>query len=293
MPLDSDEARASACKVSELRRKAYFIRKRLLRMIYRAGTGHTGGSLSSADILTALYYHVLRIRPEEPGWPGRDRFLLSKGHSVEGLYCVLADLGFFDERLLDSFSAFGSPLIGHPNNKVPGIELNTGALGHGLSIGTGMALAAKRDGSQARVFVLMGDGEQAEGSVWEAAMAAAHYGLDGLYAIIDCNGLQISGRTEHVMALGSLESKWGAFGWQVFSCDGHDMASILGAFERMQAEAGRPKLLIARTVKGRGVSYMENAAKWHHGVPAAEQYEQAISELDAAMGDDARGEGLR
>lgn len=267
--------------IHELKDKARFIRKELLRMIYSGGAGHTGGALSCADILTVLYYHVMNIRPSEPDWPQRDRFLLSKGHCVEGLYCILADLGYFDKSLLNGFHAFAGNLIGHPNNKVSGVEFNTGALGHGLSVGAGMALAAKRDGMSARVFVLMGDGEQAEGSVWEAAMAASHYGLDNLYAVIDRNGLQISGSTEQVMALEKLESKWTAFGWQVHCCDGNDISALCDAFGRMRECSGKPKLLIGRTVKGKGVSFMENVAKWHHGVPTGEQLEQALAELDA------------
>lgn len=274
-----EKAQGNAKSVLELERKACYIRKELLKMIYAAKTGHTGGSLSSADILATLYYKVLRLRPEQRDWPGRDRFILSKGHSVEGLYVILADMGFFPKEELGSFSAFGSRLIGHPNNKIPGVEVNTGALGHGLPIGTGMALAAKRDGSPARIFVLMGDGEQAEGSVWEAAMAAAHYGLDNLTAIVDRNGLQISGSTEDVMPLESLSGKYAAFGWDVFQCDGNSIAGLCDAFAQMERHSGKPKVLIAKTVKGKGVPFMENVAKWHHGVPGEQQMAVAMAAL--------------
>ncbi len=269
--------------VLALKRKACETRIALLQLIYHGKTGHTGGALSCTDILTALFYRVMRHRPGEPKWEERDRFLLSKGHSVEGYYCILADLGYFDRKLLEGFGSFGSKLIGHPNSKVTGVEINTGALGHGLPIGVGMAIAAGRDALPTRVFVLMGDGEQAEGSVWEAAMAAGHYKLDNLYAIIDRNGLQISGTTEEVMSLEGLAEKWAAFGWSVHSCDGNDMQALCDTFDTMQSEKGRPKLLVARTVKGKGVSFMENVAKWHHGVPDEEQFRVAMNELQGEL----------
>ncbi|MBO9598554.1 MAG: transketolase, partial [Cohnella sp.] len=203
--------------MTALKAKAAQIRIDLLTMIHRAKTGHTGGSLSNTDILTALYYRIMKLDPADPGWAERDRFIASKGHSVESLWCILADRGFFPKEELETFSRFGTRLIGHPNNKVPGVEMNTGALGHGLAISVGMALAAKLDGKSCRVFCLMGDGEQAEGSVWEAAMAGAHYKLDNLIGIIDRNRLQISGSTEEVMGLEPLEEKWAAFGWHVVS----------------------------------------------------------------------------
>ncbi len=247
-------------------------------MIYRAKTGHTGGAMSSLDILTALYYDVLAIRPQEPGWPDRDRFLLSKGHSVEGYLAVLADRGFFPKEELRTFSQAGSRLIGHPNNQTPGVEVCTGALGHGLPVGVGMAIAAQRTNKAYRTFVLMGDGEQAEGSVWEAAMAAANYRLDNLYAIIDRNGLQISGATEEVMALEGFRAKWEAFGWDVAEVDGHDPAALLGYFHTPRP-AGKPHCLIAHTVKGKGLPFAENRKEWHHKVPMAEQLTQAYAAL--------------
>lgn len=247
-------------------------------MIHRANTGHTGGSMSSLDILSVLYYDVLHVNPQAPMWPDRDRFLLSKGHSVEGYLAVLADKGFFPKEALATFSKAGSGLIGHPNNCVPGVELCTGALGHGLPIGVGMALAAKRLGKDYRTFVLMGDGEQGEGSVWEAAMSGANYHLDNLFAIIDRNGLQISGSTEDVMALENFHAKWEAFGWAVDEVDGNDPAALLQYFHTVKAE-GKPHCLIAHTVKGKGLPFAENRKDWHHKVPTAEQLAEAYAAL--------------
>lgn len=269
--------------VTELKSKAVQIRKDLLRMIHGAKTGHTGGSLSNTDILTALYYRVMKVDPANPKWEERDRFIASKGHSVESLWCILGDRGFFPREELKTFSQFGTRLIGHPNNKVPGIEMNTGALGHGLPISVGMALAAKRDGKAYRVFCLMGDGEQAEGSNWEAAMAGAHYKLDNLVGIIDRNRLQISGATEEVMGLEPLEEKWSAFGWHVVSIDGNDMEELVGALEAAPAVPGKPTLVMANTVKGKGVSFAENVPHWHHHVPNDQELALALDELDAAL----------
>ncbi|WP_177217968.1 transketolase [Paenibacillus algorifonticola] len=269
--------------INELKGKAAQIRMDLLRMIHGAKTGHTGGSLSNTDILTALYYKIMNIDPARPKWQERDRFIASKGHSVESLWCILADRGFFPKEELATFSQFGTRLIGHPNNKVPGIEMNTGALGHGLAISVGMALAAKKDARASRVFCLMGDGEQAEGSVWEAAMAGAHYKLDNLVGIIDRNRLQISGTTEEVMGLEPLEEKWAAFGWHVVSIDGNDMGALVEAFEAAPAAAGKPTLVMANTVKGKGVSFAENVPHWHHHVPNDAELAQALAELEAVI----------
>ncbi|MGG4147286.1 transketolase [Paenibacillus algorifonticola] len=269
---------------TELKSKAAQIRMDLLRMIHGAKTGHTGGSLSNTDILTALYYKIMNIDPAQPKWQERDRFIASKGHSVESLWCILADRGFFPKEELATFSQFGTRLIGHPNNKVPGIEMNTGALGHGLAISVGMALAAKKDARASRVFCLMGDGEQAEGSVWEAAMAGAHYKLDNLVGIIDRNRLQISGSTEEVMGLEPLEEKWAAFGWHVVSIDGNDIDALVEAFEAAPAIAGKPTLVMANTVKGKGVSFAENVPHWHHHVPSDEELAKALAELEAVIG---------
>lgn len=269
--------------MTELKAKAAQIRMDLLNMIHTAKTGHTGGSLSNTDILTALYYRVMKLDPANPKWEERDRFIASKGHSVESLWSILADLGFFPKEELLTYSQFGTRLIGHPNNKVPGIEMNTGALGHGLPIAVGMALAAKRDQKSYRVFCLMGDGEQAEGSNWEAAMAGAHYKLDNLVGIIDRNRLQISGTTEEVMGLEPLEDKWAAFGWNVVSIDGNDMAALVEALEAVPSVQGKPTLLMANTVKGKGVSFAENVPHWHHHVPNEAELELALSELAATM----------
>ncbi|WP_429310712.1 transketolase [Paenibacillus mucilaginosus] len=267
-----------------LKRKAAQIRMDLLRMIHRAGTGHTGGSLSNTDILTALYYRVMKIDPANPKWAERDRFIASKGHAVESLWCILADRGFFPKEELETFSRFGTRLIGHPNNKVPGIEMNTGALGHGLAISVGMALAAKRDGRSSRVFCLMGDGEQAEGSVWEAAMAGAHYRLDNLVGIIDRNRLQISGPTEDVMGLDPLDDKWSSFGWHVVPVDGNDVDALVNVFEAAPEVSGKPTLVLAHTVKGKGVSFAEHVPKWHHHVPSDKELALALTELSAELG---------
>ncbi|GGG08310.1 transketolase [Paenibacillus abyssi] len=266
-----------------LKAKAVQVRMDLLRMIHGAKTGHTGGSLSNTDILTALYYRVMNIDSQNPKWADRDRFIASKGHSVESLWCILADLGFFPKEELKTFSQFGTRLIGHPNNKVPGIEMNTGALGHGLAISVGMALAAKRDGRNYRVFCLMGDGEQAEGSVWEAAMAGAHYKLDNLIGIIDRNRLQISGSTEDVMGLEPLEEKWSSFGWHVVSIDGNDMDTLVKTFEAIPFVLDQPTLIMANTVKGKGVSFAENVPHWHHHVPSDAELEKALAELSATL----------
>lgn len=267
--------------IRELKLKATHIRMNLLTMIHRAKAGHTGGSLSNTDILTALYYDIMNIDPSRPDMEDRDRFIASKGHSVESLWCILADRGFFPKEELETYNQFGTRLIGHPNNKVPGVEMNTGALGHGLPISVGMALAAKRDGRPYRVFCLMGDGELAEGSNWEAAMAGAHYKLDNLIGIVDRNRLQISGSTEDVMSLEPLEEKWAAFGWHVVSVDGNDIEQLLSAFRSVPEVSGRPTLIMANTIKGKGVSFAENAPAWHHHVPNDEQLGLALTELRA------------
>jgi transketolase len=266
--------------ILDLKCKAIEIRRLLLTMIYHGKTGHTGGALSSADILTALYYEVMKVDPQNPKWEERDRFVLSKGHSVEGYYSILADKGFIEKAELETFSQYGTRLIGHPNNKVPGVEVNTGALGHGLPVSVGMAIGLKKSGSGSRMYVLMGDGEQAEGSVWEAAMAASHYKLDNLTAIIDRNHLQISGSTEDVMALEPLAGRWKSFGWSVKEIDGNDMQAIVGSLKASPFEEGKPSMIIANTIKGKGVKEMENVAKWHHGVPSEALLQSAMEQLN-------------
>jgi transketolase len=266
----------------ELALKSINYRRELLRIIKAAGAGHTGGSLSCVDIISVLYNRILRVSPAAVPDPDRDRYVQSKGHSVEALYVVLADLGFFPRQLLDTLGGAGSHFVGHPTRKVPGIEHNTGALGHGLPVAVGMALGARLRKSLFRTFVLMGDGELAEGSNWEAAMAASHYRLDSLTAVIDCNSLQISGRTSAVMNSEPIDAKFAAFGWAVSRVDGHDLAALSAELGAPPAP-GRPRAIIASTVKGKGVSFMEDAAGWHHGVPNDEQYARAMAELDAGL----------
>ncbi|WP_163536317.1 transketolase [Gracilibacillus sp. YIM 98692] len=266
-----------------LKTKSLEIRKSLLEMIYNAGSGHTGSSLSNVDILTLLYYDQMNVDPQNPNWSKRDRYIQSKGHAVESYYAILADKGFFSKNQLKNFSAFKSNLIGHPNNKIPGVEMNTGALGHGLSCSVGMALAAKKDKDTYRVFTLLGDGELAEGSVWEAAMAASHYKLDNLIAIIDRNRLQITGKTEDVMSVEPLVEKWNSFGWEVMEVDGHDFKELKNVFDIIPTIKDKPTVVIANTIKGKGISLAENQAGWHHKVPSDEEYEVAMKELSEQL----------
>lgn len=263
----------------ELRLQAEKNRKRLLEVAFSAQAAHLGGGLSCLNILTALYFKILSIDPSNPKDPARDRFIMSKGHSVESLYVTLESRGFFSRELTDTLGKFGSILAGHPTVDVPGIEVNTGSLGHGLSVGVGIALAAKMNQDKYKVFVLMGDGEQDEGSIYEAAMAANHYKLDNLVAIIDRNGLQISGSTEELMALESINQRWTALGWDVYEMDGDNIEEILSTYSKVNFSNQKPHLLIAHTTKGKGVSYMENAPEWHHKVPSKEQYDLAINEI--------------
>src|SRR6266436_4142309 len=266
----------------DLQRKSAQYRKALLRLIKACGAGHTGGSLSCLDILNVLYNRVLRVSPQTFSDPGRDRYIQSKGHSVEALYVVLADRGFFPESELDTLCRYKSAFVGHPTRKVPGIEMNTGALGHGLPICVGMALAGKLDGAAYRVFTLLGDGELAEGSNWEAAMAAAHYELDNLTAILDHNTLQITGRTREVCSNEPLDEKFAAFGWAVRLVNGHNSGALTDALRR-PLQSGKPSVVIANTRKGKGVSFMEDVGKWHHGVPSDSEYERALGEIDGVI----------
>ncbi len=258
-------------------------RKRLVEVVYNAKAGHIGGDLSCLNVMTALYSEVMNISPAQVNDPDRDRFILSKGHCVESLYTVLESRGFIKPELTDTLGKFGSVLSGHPTIDVNGIEVCSGALGHGLSIGVGMALAAKMDKRSYKTFVMMGDGEQGEGSIYEAAMAGHQYKLDNLVAIIDRNHLQISGNTEDVMALDSIRERWSAFGWDVKEMNGDDMQSILDTFASIDYANRKPHLLVSNTTKGFGVSYMENVASWHHGMPNEEQYQQAIAEISARI----------
>lgn len=268
----------------QLARKSLQYRRDILRWIKHAGAGHTGGSLSCTDILNVLYNRVLRVTPETFSSPTRDRYVQSKGHSVEALFVVLADKGFYAPSELETLCGYGSHFVGHPTRKVPGVEQNTGALGHGLPICTGMAIGGKMDAADFRVFTLVGDGELTEGSNWEAAMAAAHYRLDNLTAIIDCNTLQITGRTHDVMDSEPLADKFAAFGWAVRTVNGHDFGALTDALTA-PLETGKPSAIIARTTKGKGVSFMEDVGKWHHRVPSDDEYALATAEIDAALAD--------
>ncbi len=262
-------------------REANLIRRRSIQMVHRAGVGHPGGDFSSADILSVLYFAVLRVDPGNPLAPDRDRFIMSKGHCSGALYATLAAAGFFPVEELDTYMQPLSRLNGHPDrNKVPGVEASTGSLGHGLPIGAGLALAAKMDGALWRTFVLVGDGELQEGSNWEAAMMAAHYGLDNLTVIVDRNRLQQGDATENTARLEPLSEKWRAFGWGVLEVDGHDHPALLNVFNRLPAEIGKPTCVIAHTHKGKGVSFMEDRVEWHHHVPSADELDRALRELE-------------
>ena len=265
---------------AQLQEIARQIRLDIIEMLYQAGSGHLGGSLSAADILVALFFGEMRRKPGEPCWPDRDRFILSKGHGAPAYYAVLARLGYFPREELLTLRRFGSILQGHPDSGcTPGVEIPTGSLGQGLSIANGLALAARLNGHGSRIHVLLGDGEIQEGQIWEAAMTAAHYGLDNLVAVIDRNRLQIDGRTAEVMSIEPLPQKWEAFGWHTVEVDGHRIAELLAAFKDCRAVKGRPSMIIAHTVKGKGVSIFEDKAKYHGVAPNEEEYRQALREL--------------
>ncbi len=268
--------------IGQLKRISASIRGRSLRMVHRARAGHPGGDLSSTDILATLYFAVLRGDEQRQMAPGRDRFVMSKGHCSGALYSTLAAAGYFPEELLDTYMQPLSPLNGHPDrNKVPGVEANTGPLGHGLPIATGMALAARITGASWRTFVLTGDGELQEGSNWEAAMTAAHHGLDNLTLIVDRNRIQQGAPTEETVRLEPLADRWRAFGWAVEEVDGHNHAALLDVFARVPFQPGKPNCIIAHTHKGQGVSFMMDRAEWHHKVPSDEQLAAALRELEA------------
>lgn len=266
----------------ELAQKSIQYRKNILKYITNANAGHTGGSLSCIDILNVLYNYTLKVSPANFKSPDRDRYIQSKGHCVEALFVVLADKGFFPESDLETLCKYKSHYIGHPTKKVNGVEQNTGALGHGLPISVGTALAAKMDHKDYKVYTLLGDGELPEGSNWEAALTAAHYKLDNLCAIIDNNKLQITGTNAEVCNTDPIDKKFESFGWEVRHVDGHDFKQLQQVFDSLPFSTGKPSLVIAHTIKGKGVSYMENELKWHHGVPNKEQYVTAIEELDNA-----------
>lgn len=267
-------------EIGFLKEQARLVRIEILKMLTIAGSGHTGGSLSAADIVTALYFYKMRYKPEYPKWPERDRFILSKGHAAPLLYTVLALTGYFDKSLLNTLRKTGSPLQGHPSSKMlQGIEVSTGSLGQGLSIANGIALGLRLDKIDARVYCLLGDGEIQEGQVWEAAMTAGHYTIDNLCAIVDLNELQIDGRCEDVMKIMPVSAKWRAFNWHVFEIDGHNMEEIVTALDEAEKIKGKPSVIIAKTIKGKGVSIFEGKVEYHGLAPTKEELEIALKEL--------------
>ncbi|MDR7518537.1 MAG: transketolase [Armatimonadota bacterium] len=273
----------ASADVRALEARAREFRKTILQVITKAGSGHPGGSLSAIDIITALYFHHLRHDPKNPTWPDRDRFVLSKGHACPAWYVVLAACGYFDPQHLWTLREIDSILQGHPDmTRTPGVEISTGSLGMGFSAAIGMALAGKQDGRGYRVYAMLGDGESQEGSIWEGALFAAHYGLDNLTAIVDRNGLQQTGPTEERLRLDPLADKWRAFNWDVCEIDGHDMAAILGALDRARTIGGRPQVIIARTVKGKGVSFLEGVVGFHGKALTKDELARALAELDGA-----------
>lgn len=269
--------------IKELKKKAVEIRKDILKALTLAGSGHTGGSLSIVEILIALYYYALKNDPGNPKWKERDLFLLSKGHGCPALYAVLADKGYFSKDDLWGLRKLGSLLQGHPQLGLPGIEISSGSLGQGLSIANGMALAARLDKLPTRVYCLLGDGETNEGQVWEAAMTASHYRLDNVCAIIDFNKLQIDGFCCDVKDMGAYIDKWKNFGWYTIETDGHDIEKLMDAFDKARTVKLMPVVIIAHTIKGKGVSFVENKVEWHGIAPKKEEYERAIKELDEAL----------
>lgn len=266
--------------VNKLKNIAREVRIDILKMLTSAGSGHTGGSLSATDIAVAIYFSKMRFNPKEPLWDKRDRFIMSKGHAAPLLYAILAKAGYFSNEILNDLRKIESPLQGHPCCKsLAGIEVSTGSLGQGLSVSNGMALGLKLDKNPARVFCIMGDGEVQEGQVWEAAMTSAHYKLDNVCAFVDRNGLQIDGPVEKVMGIEPLAEKWSAFGWHTLKVNGHDMSSILGALDEAEKTTGKPTMIIANTVKSKGVSFFEGKAEYHGVTPTEEELEKAIKEI--------------
>jgi transketolase len=270
--------------VRDLSLRAYEYRAHVLRMVYKAKSGHIGGAFSIAEILTALYFHQLRLDPENPQWKDRDRLVFSKGHACAMLYSVLADRGYFPVEELGTFRALNSRLQGHPDPaRTPGVEVAAGPLGHGVAIGAGMALAARLEGSRRNIYVVLGDGELNSGVIWEGLMLGAKFGLDNLKVIVDYNGVQQTGSTKQVMPTEPMADKWKAFNWHVIEIHGHNMAEILVALDYADEVHGRPVVIIARTTKGKGVSFMENAPQWHGGIPNEAQFENALAELQEGV----------
>jgi transketolase len=266
-----------------LKKNATEIRKGIIKAVHAAGSGHPGGSLSAADILTTLYFYKMKVDPKNPNWEERDRFVLSKGHAAPVLYATLAEKGFFPKEELLKLRHMGAMLQGHPDMKrVPGVEMSTGSLGQGFSCSIGMALAAKLDGKENRIYALLGDGEVQEGLVWEAAMSASHYKLGHLTAILDYNGMQIDGLNDEVMTINPIKDKWESFGWHVLEVDGHNFEEMIEAFDQAEKIKDQPTMIIAKTTKGKGVSFMENQVGWHGTAPKDEDAEKALKELGGA-----------
>ncbi|MFH0762935.1 MAG: transketolase [Candidatus Omnitrophota bacterium] len=267
-------------QIKALEDKARQVRRLIIQMLAKAGSGHPGGSLSSTDLLTVLFLRVLRHNPKDPAWPERDRFHMSKGHCCPLWYALLAETGYFAKDKLLTLRQFGSILQGHPDRRAPGVDVASGSLGQGLSVALGMSLAGRLDKKDYRVYVLLGDGETQEGNIWEAAMACAHFKCDNLCAILDYNGFQIDGRTCEIMELEPVVAKWQAFGWNTLEINGHDIREILSAYEEAAKFKGKPTIIIAHTIKGKGVSFMENVCDFHGRAPTAEEAERALKELE-------------
>jgi len=282
---------ANGAGIAALELDALRCRRNIVRLVRASGCGHLGGALSCMDVVTALYRHKMRHRPGDPRWSGRDRFILSAGHKCMALYSILAECGYFDKSVLDTYGKLNTRLPGHPDmHKLPGVEANTGALGHGLSIAVGMALGLRLDGLPSRVFALLGDGELPEGSNWEAASAAAHYRLDNLVAVVDANGLQISGPTAEVMNTEPMAGRFEAFGWAAREIDGNDMAAVVRCLDDLPFKEGAPSAIVARTVKGKGLSFAEGKAAYHYWKPKEEELQKAEEELDGLLNANGGGE---
>jgi transketolase len=281
--MDMDIATGEKKKIRDVRileEIARRVRVKILKMLTKAGSGHTGGSLSATDVAVAIYFSKMDYKPEDPSWEGRDRFILSKGHAAPLLYAIMAEAGYFPPDVLDNLRQIESPLQGHPCCKsLPGVEVSTGSLGQGLSVANGMALGLRLDKNPARVYCILGDGEIQEGQVWEAAMTASHYRLDNLCAVVDNNGLQIDGRVKDVMNIEPVMDKWLSFGWHVIGIDGHNMQEILDALDEAERTKGKPTVIIARTTKGKGVSIFEDRVEYHGVSPKPEELERALKEL--------------
>jgi transketolase len=267
--------------IEELKKIAKKIRVNILHMLTKSGSGHTGGSLSAADVAVAIYFSKMKFDPKNPAWEERDRFIMSKGHAAPLIYSIMAEAGYFPMETIDTLRKIESPLQGHPCcQKLPGIEVSTGSLGQGLSVANGMALGLRLDGNPARVFCIMGDGEIQEGQIWEAAMTASHYKIDNLCAVVDYNGLQIDGPVEKIMNINPVHDKWEAFGWHVIDIDGHDMASIVRALDEAENTNGRPSIIIANTTKGKGSSIFEGKVEFHGVTPTQDEFDMAVKEIN-------------